>query len=58
MNELDKWNLERLSVIKVFIKEFFEKFWVFLIEEEKKIVEKIYNGSKRLGEVIDIFVGF
>lgn len=58
VNELDKWNLERLSVIKVFIKEFFEKFWVFLIEEEKKIVEKIYNGSKRLGEVIDIFVGF
>ena len=57
VHEPDKWREERISVIEVPGDELSEKPWVFLSEREREIVKKIYEGSRRLEEVADIFVG-
>lgn len=57
IHEPEKWNEQRLSVLEVPENELSEKPWVFLTEREREIVKKIYEGSKRLEEVADIFVG-
>ncbi|KQH83098.1 Eco57I restriction-modification methylase domain-containing protein [Thermococcus thioreducens] len=57
VREPEKWNEQRLNVIEVPEEELSEKPWVFLTEKERKIVKKVHEGSVRLEEVADIFVG-
>lgn len=58
VHDVGKAKRERIQVVEVPMEEISKDVWVILTDEEKAIVEKIYEGSKRLEEVAEhIFVG-